>query len=71
MVIFSAGLVIFCGYIALVDAVYDWQSGRVIAKKEIAGKRKIRTAGRRVIFSVPRREGGVGKRWPKPLTGSV
>lgn len=71
MVIFSAGLVVFCGYIALVDAIHDRQISRVVAKKEAAGKRRIRTKGRRLIFSVPRREGGGGGRLPGPLTGSV
>jgi hypothetical protein len=71
MVIFSAGLVVFCGYIALVDAVHDRQCSRVAAKKESGGKRQTRTVRRRLIFSAPRREGGGGRRWPGPLAGSV
>ena len=71
MVIFSAGLVVFCGYIALVDAVRDRQRAKVITKKEAVGKRRCRTVRRRLIFSAPRREGGGGARWPGPLTGSV
>lgn len=70
MVLFSAGLVVFCGYIAIVDAVSDRQ-GRVIAKKEAAEKHRARPARRSLIFSAPRREGGGGARWPGPLTGSV
>ena len=70
MVIFSAGLVVFCGYIALVDAARDRQ-GRVIAKKEASQKRQARAVRRRLIFSTPRREGGGGARWQGPLTGSV
>jgi hypothetical protein len=71
MVIFSAGLVVFCGYIALVDAVNDWHGGRVAAKKENGGKRQIRTVRRRLTFSAQRRAGGGGRHWPRPLTGSV
>jgi len=32
MVIFSVGLVVFCGYIALLDAVSDWRRSRVKTK---------------------------------------
>ena len=71
MVIFSAGLVVFCGYIALVDAVHDRQAAKVITKKEATAKRRTRTVRRRLIFSAPRRAGGGGARWPGPLTGSV
>ena len=71
MVIFSAGLVVYCGYIALIDAARDLRLGKVISKKEAAEKRRIRTVRRRLIFSARRREGGAGARWPRPLTGSV
>ncbi len=72
MVIFSAGLVVFCGYIALMDAAHDQRRSRAaIAKKEAAEKRRIRKVRQRLIFSAPHREGGAGERWPGPLTGSV
>jgi hypothetical protein len=71
MVIFSAGLVVYCGYIALLDALHDRQGGKIIAKNEAVEKRQFRAVRQRLIFSVQRREGGGGKRWPGPLTGSV
>ena len=71
MVIFSAGLVVFCGYIALVDAARDRRRAKVITKKEAAGKRRIRTVRLRLIYSAPHQEGGGGARWPGPLSGSV
>jgi hypothetical protein len=71
MVIFSAGLVLFCGYLALIDAVHDRRHSRVGTKKEAMEKRRIRIVSRRAIFSAPCREGGAGARWPRPLTGSA
>jgi hypothetical protein len=71
MVIFSAGLVLFCSYITLVDAARDRQRAKTITKKEEAEKRRPRHVRRRFIFSAPSREGGGDARWPGPLTGSV
>jgi len=71
MVIFGAGLVVYCGYIALADAGRDRRSAKVITKNEEAKKRRIRTVRRRLISSTPRRAGGGGAHWPGPLTGSV
>ena len=71
MVIFSAGLVVFCGYIALVDAARDRQRAKVINKNEGEGKCRVSQVKRHLIFSAPRREGGGGARWTGPLTGSV
>ena len=71
MVIFSVGLVVFCGYIALMDAARDWRRNRVNAKHTGDLKSSARSSRRRVTFSAARREGGVDARWPGPLTGSV
>ncbi|HTP66536.1 MAG TPA: hypothetical protein VMJ66_14175 [Geobacteraceae bacterium] len=71
MVIFGAGLVIYCGYIAVVDAVSDLQRGKAIVAKEAVEKRRVRAVGRRLIFSASRRAGGADARWRGPLTGSV
>ncbi len=71
IVIFSAGLVVFCGYIALVDAVNDMKRSRAAVKKGAVEKRRLRAGMRRPIFSAHRREGGAGVRWRGPLAGSV
>ena len=70
MVIFSAGLVIYCSYVSLADALRDMRQGNATAKKRAATKRKRLVAGRHTIFSVPRRGDGGVARWPRPLTGS-
>ncbi len=70
MVIFSAGLVVFCGYIALVDAVNDLKRGKAAVKKGTMEKRRCRAGMRRPIFSAHRREDGADARWQGPLAGS-
>ena len=71
IVIFSAGLVVFCGYIALVDAVRDWQHGRAQMKHASKEKEPARLARGNVISATLRREGGGGGHWPRPLAGSA
>ncbi len=70
LVIFSAGLVVFCGYIALIDAINDLKHGKAAVKKEVAEKRRYRARTRQPIFSAHRREGGAGVHWQGPLAGS-
>ncbi len=71
MVIFGAALVVYCGYIALADALRDLRRGRPTASGETAAIRRRRPAVRRPIFSASRRAGGGVARWQGPLTGSV
>jgi hypothetical protein len=71
MVIFSAGLVMYCGYIALVDVVRDGWCGKVKAERSDRKKRRTRAAKERVIAAAAGRGGGGGGHWPRPLAGSV
>jgi hypothetical protein len=71
MVIFSAGMAMYCGYIALVDAVRDRQSGKVKAERPDRETRRTRATRKRVISAAAGREGGGGGHWPRPLTGSA
>ncbi len=71
IVIFSAGLVVFCGYIALVDAVNDLKRGKAAVTQKLTEKRRHRARTRRPIFSAHRRGGGGVARWQAPLRDSV
>ncbi len=71
IVIFGAFLVVFCGYIALVDVFRDLGRYRATIVREAAAIRRRRQAMRRPIFSASRREGGGAARWQAPLRGSA
>ncbi len=70
MVIFGAGLVVYCGYLSLQDALRDWQRER--GGKCAAGAKKASHAARRpAIFSAPGRGGAGVARWQAPSGGFV
>lgn len=71
MVIFSAGLVIYCGILALADALRDMRRGAFKGKSGARGRSPVDSGKRRVIFSARRRGGAGGAHWPRPLAGSV
>ncbi len=72
MVVFGAFLVVFCGYVALMDALRDLGRGRAaVVAREAAAMRRRRHAVRRPIFSASHRGGGGVARWQAPLRGSV
>ncbi len=49
LVIFGAGLVVYCGYLAILDTTYAWRTDRVKAatKRKAAKKRPAMSAGHR------------------------
>jgi hypothetical protein len=69
MVIFSAGLVLYCGWIALVEAIRDGEQAQV--KHAVKAKRRGRSPGEQAISAASRREGGAAARWPRPLADSA
>lgn len=69
IVVFGAGLVLYCGFLAVVDAARD--AGRGRAKAAIPSRNRLRPALRRSSCAVPGRADGGGVRWPAPLRGSV
>ncbi len=71
MVIFSACLVVYCGYISLVEELRDLRAARLLVKRIASRKKRNRSLRRGPAFAAPRRGGGGGARWPRPLAGSV
>lgn len=69
MVLFSAGLVVYCGGLTLIDAIRDRVRNResvpAAAGKAAAAPKKLATS------ATVRRAGGAVARWTKPLTDSV
>jgi hypothetical protein len=71
IVVFSAGLVIYCGYIALADALHDLRRGSLERKHCVEEKSPECAVKPPVILSARRRAGGGGGHWPGTLAGSV
>ena len=70
MVIFSVGLVVYCGYLACLDSFRDRERSGV-RKTEAVGQKKLCPAPERVIFSSRGREDGAGTHFPGLVKGSV
>ena len=69
LVVFSAGLVIYCGVLTMYDELRTWRSHA--RKQPVKKELQTRLPARADLFSVPGRGGGGGGRWPTPLGGSV
>ncbi len=70
LVVFSAGLVIYCGYIALHDAVRDRERSCAGKTEQVKGK-KLCAAPGRAIFSDHDRGDGADTHWPRLAKGSA
>ena len=71
MVIFSAGLVVYCGYLALIDAIRDGERDKETAQDAAKESGAVPAARSGATSATSRRAGGAAARWPRPLTGSA
>ena len=76
MVIFAAGLVVYCGWLALLDTARDKGLGRARGVvKTVDGSTSALERGslkrRRALCGASRPEGGAAARWPAPAKGSA
>jgi hypothetical protein len=72
MVVFSVGLIVYCGYLTIKDLVRDRQRCRTLRAEQVT-LHKPRPQRKKVpIFSASRgrADGGDGH-WPAPLKGSA
>ena len=72
MVIFSVGLVVYCGYISLLDTARDRErEQRHVRKAGTVSQESPSPAPERVIFSSRGRGDGAGAHFPRLAKGSV
>lgn len=72
IVIFSVGLVAYCGYLTFMDELRDWQKARVPKTRKVRRNSTIILPGKTPVSSSGRcREGGAGAHWPALLKGSA
>ena len=75
MVVFSAGLVLYCGYIFIKETFSDFQRYRSKAVNAAGEKRSVtpvaQPAKRRAVSAGSRRAGGEAAHWQLPLKGSA
>ncbi len=64
IVVFAAGLVLYCGWLTLLDELREWRRSRFV--------RKVKKAFARKQFKAATvcRGGGGAAHWPVPLKGS-
>ena len=70
LVVFSVGLVVYCGYLSLLDAVRDRERS-CAGKTEKAKEKKLYPAPGRAIFSGRDRGDGADAHWTGLAKGSV
>jgi hypothetical protein len=68
IVVVAAGLVIYCGYLAVLDELKDWRRSRTVRTRR--GVRSSRASRKEVKASLSCPEDGVAAHWPVPLRGS-
>jgi hypothetical protein len=68
IVIVAAGLVIYCGYLAMLDEMKAWQRSRAVRTRRAA--RSSRSSRNEVKASISCQEDGVAAHWQVPLRGS-
>ena len=71
IVVFGAGLVLYCGYLAAVDTWRDWRRSRVKVRAAIKSAVKVTSHRRRSLCAAAGRAGGAAVRWPVPAKGSA
>ncbi len=69
LVLFGAMLVVYCGWLAILDELRALRASRRVAPEKKC--RHSRSSARAILFAGPGREGGGGARLPVPLGGSV
>ena len=71
MVIFGAGVVVYCCYLTLVDAIRDGEREKESTQDAAEEGVAIPAVRGGATSATARRAGGAAARWPRPLTGSV
>jgi hypothetical protein len=70
MVIFTVGLVVYCGYLSFLDTFRNRKGNRVLRDKAVKTKKPCPEPAR-VTFSGHGRGGGAGAHWPRLAKGSA
>ncbi len=71
IVVFGAGLVLYCGYLAAVDTWRDRRRSRVKVRAAVKEAVKVTSHRRRSLCAAAGRAGAVAARWQVPAKGSV
>lgn len=71
IVVFGAGLVLYCGYVAAVDSWRDWRRGRVKVRATVKAAVRASSQRRRSFCTATGRAGAAAARWQVPAKGSA
>jgi len=71
IVVFGAGLVLYCGYVAAVDTWRDWRRSRVKVRATVKAAVKASSHQRRALCAAAGRAGAAAARWQVPAKGSA
>jgi hypothetical protein len=70
IVIFTAGVVLYCGWLTLQDELREWRRSRFARKmKKVVASRQQRLGRFRAVAAG--RANGVAAHWPMPVKGSA